>query len=128
MSGARVVRRHRARARLARGSLRWPLSCPCRGRLTPPRPFLPHSSIEVGNGELDTVFRSMDSQVELFCQEIYNDPNFAGGFNLIGYSAVRCPADAFRGSGSFPGGRLSRNTAHPLPLSHPSLCGMTLLQ
>ena len=42
--------------------------------------------IEVGNGYFDSVFMPILSQAEYACNQIKNNPNFQGKFNLLGIS------------------------------------------
>lgn len=42
--------------------------------------------IEVGNGYFDSVFMSILSQAEYACNQIKNNPNFQGKFNILGIS------------------------------------------
>jgi palmitoyl-protein thioesterase len=43
-------------------------------------------SLEIGNGPDDSIFMSMNEQVQLFCEAVAADPNLAGGMNVIGVS------------------------------------------
>lgn len=43
-------------------------------------------NIEIGNGKLDSIFKSMHWQVSQLCQTIYRIPALKNGFNFIGIS------------------------------------------
>lgn len=42
--------------------------------------------IEIGNGFMDSVTKSIDDQVEEACNKIKSNPNFQGKFNILGIS------------------------------------------
>ncbi|KAK5582164.1 hypothetical protein RB653_003747 [Dictyostelium firmibasis] len=52
-------------------------------------------NVEVGNGRFDSIFTTMDSQLEEFAQVVQADPNLVNGFNLIGFSQGTLIARAF---------------------------------
>jgi palmitoyl-protein thioesterase len=43
-------------------------------------------SVEIGNGEDDSILWPLDKQVEHFCQTVLADVNLRQGFNMLGYS------------------------------------------
>jgi len=43
-------------------------------------------NVEIGDGSKDSIFWSMEKQVDSFIQTIQADPQLANGFNAIGYS------------------------------------------
>lgn len=52
-------------------------------------------AVEVGNGYLDSITRSMNWQSEALAREIRSDPKLRFGFNLIGYSQGSLLARAY---------------------------------
>ncbi|EGG21294.1 palmitoyl-protein thioesterase 3 [Cavenderia fasciculata] len=43
-------------------------------------------NVEIGNGKLDSIFMTMDEQVEAYTKVVTSDPQLANGFNAIGFS------------------------------------------
>jgi palmitoyl-protein thioesterase len=42
--------------------------------------------VEIGNGKIDSLFESIDSQVAQFCDILASEPNLTDGVNAIGFS------------------------------------------
>ncbi|KYQ93246.1 palmitoyl-protein thioesterase 3 [Tieghemostelium lacteum] len=43
-------------------------------------------NMEIGDGKWDSIFKTMDEQVEIYSQNVLADPKLANGFNAIGFS------------------------------------------